>query len=346
MTQPLLRMRAIPTVTASLLALSALTACGATNDGSSSASAAETPAESASAGPWTWTDGTGTTLELPTTPTRVAAYADQALALLSYGITPVAIFGRVDVASDPRFADYDLSDVAIVGNTYGEIDVEALAATSPELVVTGVYPTDREGTIDTSGPLYAFADKEQQKQVEKIAPIAAVKIGGEGLAVVESTTSLATSLGASADVVDTARQTFEDAADTLRAAAEANPDIEVTQMYADATGIYVVKVADEPETQLYSTYGVDYTSLTTGGDYYWDIYSWENAAKMMTGDVLLTNVEGFGAKELADQPTFVDDPALVADQVEDWNGAAMDYSSQADQMLRLAEVIENAKDVV
>ncbi|WP_370249427.1 ABC transporter substrate-binding protein [Nocardioides sp.] len=336
------RAAALPAVL--LLLLAPVAACGATAD--TTATTPETAASAATAGPWTWTDGTGATLTLDTTPTRIAAMADQALALLSYGITPVAIFGRVDVASDPRFADYDLSEVAIVGNTYGEIDLEALAAAAPDLVVTGVYPVDREGTIDTEGPLYAFADVEQQRQIAAIAPIVAVKIGGEGLEVIESTTSLAASLGADPAAVEAARAEFEQAGEELRDVAAARPEIEVTQMYADTSGIYVVKTADEPETQLYSTFGVDYTALTTGGDYYWDIYSWENAEKMMTGDVLLTNVEGYDAAELADQPTFAEDPALLAGQVEEWNGAAMDYASQAAQMRRLAAVIESADDVV
>ncbi|MBF4161029.1 ABC transporter substrate-binding protein [Nocardioides acrostichi] len=337
--------RALTAALSAIVATAALTACGAASSSDDDSASDASATSSASAGPWSWTDDTGNAIELDSQPTRVAAYADQALALLSYGIKPVAIFGRVDVASDPRFADYDLSGVAIVGNSYGEIDLEALAAASPQLIVTGIYPTDRKGTLDTSGPYYGVADAEQQKQLEKIAPVGAIKIGGEGLDVVESTTALAESLGADKDDVADDKAEFEEAAQELGEAAKEHPDIEVTQLYADADGLYVVKIADEPETQMYAGFGVNYTDLNPGGDYYWDIYSWENAAKMMSGDVILANVEGYQAKQLAKQPTFADDPALKAGQVYSWNGAAMDYTSQAKQMEKLADLIDDAKDV-
>ncbi|TIC86398.1 ABC transporter substrate-binding protein [Nocardioides sp. GY 10127] len=342
MTAPTFTRRALPALVALALSAPALTACGAMSSGETSSAASG----SAASGPWSYTDDTGTTIDLDAQPTRVVAFADQALALLSYGITPVAIFGRTQVKTDPRFADYDLSGVEILGNTYGEIDLEKLAAAAPDIVVTGIYPSDRKGTLDTDGPYYGFSGVSQQKQVEKIAPVAAIEIGGKGIDVVESTTSLALALGADEDEVAEDKKSFEAAAADLRSATEANPGIEVTMMYADADGVYVVKTADEPESQLYSTYGVDYTDLHPKGAYYWDIYSWENAAEMMTGDVILANVEGYQADDLADQPTFADDPALVAGQVYSWNGAAMDYASQATQMTTLAKIISEAKDVV
>nr|BFF16398.1 hypothetical protein GCM10025699_77010 [Microbacterium flavescens] len=74
---------------------------------------------------------------------------------------------------------------------------------------------------------------------------------------------------------------------------------------------------------------MDYTDLNPDGYYYWDIYSWENAADMMTGDVLLVNNEGFQQADLEAQPTFASHPALAAGQVHEWTGAALDYASQA-----------------
>ncbi|MFT4124033.1 MAG: ABC transporter substrate-binding protein [Microbacteriaceae bacterium] len=329
--------RTAPILLSALLAAATLGGCSAASD--------DTAASTAASG-WSYTDDTGATITLDAAPSRIAGFTDQVLSLLSYGIEPVAIFGRVDVASDSRFDDYDISDAAIVGNSYGEIDLEALAAAEPDLIVTGIYPTDREGTLDTEGPYYGVADVEQQQQLEAIAPVVAIEIGGAGLDVVESNTALAEALGAEADTVAAAKEEFEAASEALSAAAAANPGIEVTQMYADADGIYVVKPADEPETQLYQTLGVTLTDLNPDGDYYWDVYSWENAAEMMTGDVLLPNTEGFQAAELAEQPTFADDPALLADQVYEWQGAGLDYLSQAEQMTKLAEIIENAEDVV
>ena len=84
-------------------------------------------------GPWTWTDDLGQEVSLDATPTRIAAYGDAAAALLNFGITPVALFHYMDPEQDSTFEDLDLSDVEIVGSAYGEISLEALAATRPEL---------------------------------------------------------------------------------------------------------------------------------------------------------------------------------------------------------------------
>jgi iron complex transport system substrate-binding protein len=301
-------------------------------------------AESASGGDaaWSFTDDTGTTVTLDHQPERVASYSDYAIGLLSYDIAPVAVFGRADVASDARFDDYDLSDTAVVGNSYGEIDLEALAEAAPDLIVTGIYPTDREGTLDLEGPYYGVADVEQQEQLEKIAPMVAIEVGGKGSDVIQSMNTLAEALGATDDTIAAAKEQYDAAAADLTAAAE-ETGLEVTQMYADADGVYVVKPADEPETELYTGLGVDFTDLNPDGDYYWDIYSWENASQMMTGDVLLVNVDGFTEDDLLAQPTFATHPALVAGQVHEWNGAALDYASQAAHMTELAEILRASK---
>jgi len=334
MTRPLLRLRAVRLLLPAL-ALALVAACGST------------PAPSTTAGTadgWSYTDDTGTTVSLDHTPERIASFTDYAVGLLSYGLDPVAIFGRVDVASDPRLAGYDISDTAIVGNSYGEIDLEALAAAEPDLIVTGIYPTDRDGTLDLAGPYYGFADAEQQKQLEKIAPVVAITIGGNGLDVVKSLTKLATAMGASDERVTEAKAQYDAAAADLTAAAAQNP-VEITMMYADADGVYVVKPADEPESALYASLGVTYTTLHPDGDYYWDIYSWENAGQMMTGDVLIVNTEGFQADDLRAQPTFAGHPALVAGQVHTLQGAAPDYASQAAQMTTLAAIIRESVTV-
>ena len=322
---------------ASLLAVALLLA------GCASAPAGSGSAERSTA--WSYTDATGAKTAIDHTPTRIAAFSDQALTLLSYGITPVAIFGRVPVKTDSRFADYDLSKTTIVGNAYGEIDLEKLATAHPDLIVTGIYPTDRKGTLDTKEPFYGINDLEQQKQLKAIAPIVTIKVGGAGQAVIDANVALAEKLGAKSSTIAAAKAEFDAAAARLTAASKAHPEIEVTQMYADADGIYVVKPDDEPVTQLYKSLGANLTDLHPDGEYYWDKYSWENAGRMMTGDVVLVNVEGYQAADLKKQATFADDPAMKAGQLYSWIDAALNYTAQAAQMDKLAGLIEKAKVV-
>ena len=319
-----------------LLVLPALVVAGVTGCSSTESASGSTSGE------WSYTDDTGTTVTLDHQPERIASFADYAVGLLSNDIEPVAIFGRVDVASDERFADYDISETAIVGNSYGEIDLEALAEAAPDLIVTGIYPTDREGTLDLEGPLYGIADVEQQGQLKKIAPVVAIEVGGKGSDVIESLSDLAEALGTSPETIAAGKKEYDAAAADLTAAAE-ETGLEVTQMYADADGVYVVKPLDEPETELYGELGVDFTNANPDGYYYWDIYSWENAGQMMTGDVLLVNVEGYQEKDLLAQPTFASHPALAAGQIHSWNGAALDYASQAAHLEELASILRDSK---
>jgi len=290
-------------------------------------------------GAWTYTDEVGTTVTLDEAPDRVASFTDYATGFFSAGITPVAIFGRTDVASDERFADYDLSETTIVGNSYGEIDLEALAEAAPDVIIVGASPGDREGTIDE--PYYGFADAEQQAQVEKIAPILTITVGGNGADVIAAQNKLSLALGGDADLIDAAKVEYDAAAADLTLAAEAS-NIEVTHLYADADGLYLVKPGDSPEDALYRSLGVTFTDLDPEGDFYWDIHSWENADQVMSGDVLLVDNEGYQQSDLEAQATFASHPALAANQAFTWIVSSFDYASQAEHMNQLAELLRES----
>ena len=285
---------------------------------------------------WSYTDDVGTTVNLDHEPERVASFTDYATGLFSAGIEPVAVFGRTDVASDERFADYDLSNTEIVGNSYGEIDLEALAEAAPDLIIVGASPGDREGTIDL--PYYGFADQEQQDQIEKIAPILTITVGGNGADIIASENKLAEALGGDADLIAAAKAGYDAAAADLTAAA-AESTVEVTHLYADADGLYLYKPADNPEDALYASLGVTFTDLAPEGDYFWDTYSWENAATTMGGDVLLIDNEGYQLADLEAQPTFASHPALAAGQTHSWIVTSFDYTAQAAHMTELAAIL-------
>jgi ABC-type Fe3+-hydroxamate transport system, periplasmic component len=309
-----------------------------------SAPSAVPASSSAASTGWTYTDDIGNTVTLAQRPTRIAGFTDQALSLFSYGISPVAVFGRTDVATDTRFDGFDTSAMAIVGNSYGEINLESLAQARPELIVTGIYPSDRAGTIDATQPYYGFKDLEQQAKLAAIAPIVTIKVGGAGRDLLESNARLALALGADQAKVDADKAVFDTAAANLTEVA-GRTGLTVSAMYADANGIYLVKPEDEPETQLYKSLGVNYTELNPGGDYYWDIYSWENAGKVKVADIILLSNEGFQLADLRKQKTFADDPAVVAGQVYERRVSPMNYSAQAKNLDLLAGYLAAAKKV-
>jgi iron-desferrioxamine transport system substrate-binding protein len=192
------------------LALGGLAACG--EDGTDAASAGDPPSGS---GPWTWTDDLGQEIELRTRPTWVAAYGDAAAALINFGITPVALFHHVPPDQDPTFEALDLADVQIVGEAYGEIDLERLAAAAPDLVVTTSY---RDETPEL---MFGFKDEAQMEKVRALAPVIGVMQTGSALDVIRANEGLAAALGADVDGGRVAedRADFEAASDELTDAA-------------------------------------------------------------------------------------------------------------------------------
>jgi iron complex transport system substrate-binding protein len=311
-----------------------LTGCSPDPDTGSSSAAA--------AGSWSFEDGLGRTVKLDHAPARIAGLNDVLASLMNYGVKPVASFGYSSLDDDKRFDDLDTEGIAQVGTSYGEIDLEKLAAARPDVIVTNVYPTDSKGTIDRTQPDYGFKDLEQQKQAAQIAPIVTLYMGGDGADVIERAADFATSVGARTSVVDAAEKKFDTAKRTLADAAK-NTDVTVTALYADADGVSVARPADDPGLRMYRDIGVKLTVPTPKG-YYWGTYSWENAGKA-GGDMLLLQQAGYQEADLKKQPTFADQPALKAGQVHPWDSASMDYVSQADYMSRLASWINSSKAV-
>lgn len=321
-------------VTATALILTGCSSTGGSDDAGSDASA--------SSGPWSYEDATGATVQVDHTPKRVVVLNDVAISFIEYGLRPVGTFGQLTMAKDKRFAGLDTDGITQLGTGYGDIDLEQLAALQPDLVVTSVYPTDEKGTLDPKSPLYGFKDKQQQEQVEAIAPVAAVKWGGEGEDVIEHIADLAESLGAEESTVEAAEQDFDTAKDALEKAAKDN-DVSIVSMYADGDGAYVTRPSDEPTLQMYTEFGVDFVVPKPKG-WYWGIYSWENAGQI-SGDVILLSQQGYQVADLEKQPTFADNPALEAGQVHSWTFPALDYASQAEYMTQLAGWIDDSEPV-
>ncbi|WP_336697620.1 ABC transporter substrate-binding protein [Curtobacterium sp. USHLN213] len=314
-----------------------LAGCSSTNSSDDSAGSGSSAAAD---GAWSYKDATGTTVKVDHTPKRIVVLNDIAISFIEYGLKPVGTFGQLTMAKDARFDDLDTDGITQLGEAYGDIDLEQLAALKPDLVVTSVYPTDEKGTLDTTQPGYGFKDKEQQKQVQAIAPVAQVKWGGKGEDVIKTIADLAESLGAKESTVDEAEDRFETAADDLEKAAKES-DLSVVSMYADGDGAYVTRPSDEPTLQMYTSFGVDFVNPKPKG-FYWGIYSWENAGQI-SGDVILLSQQGYQVADLEKQPTFADNAALEAGQVHSWTFPALDYASQAGYMQQLAGWLEDSK---
>lgn len=314
----------------SLTALSVaglLAACG--EDGSAPAATGATGSTTPAAGPWSWTDDVGQTITLDTTPTRIAAYGDAAAALMNFGIAPVALFHYMDPAQDSTFEDLDLSGVEVVGSAYGELSLEALAATRPELVVTTLYDGD------TADSMYGFKDEAQLAKVKAIAPVVGVMQTGSALDVITTNEELVASLGIDVESGPVAadRAAFEKASTALTTAAAGG--LTVLPIYGEDANLYVAKAPDDPALRYYSELGLSFVPVQ-GKGYYWEVLSWENADKYRPDIVLYSVRDSFTPEQLMDQPVFARLEAARAGQLRPWKFKSMDYKAQTSYLEELA----------
>lgn len=329
---------AAPVVT--VVTATALTSC-ATDSGTTSGSAAESDAGTAG---WSYTDSVGQTITLDAPPTRIAGYTDTVGSLWNYGVEPVALFGWSSMEEDTQFTGKDTSDVVQVGAAYGEIDLEALAAAAPDVILVPAYPAS-SGDVPTNDTLrYGFDDEAQQAKVAAIAPLVTFVISGTSDEVADELGRFATSLGEEdvALAVEEATEEFQTASDRLRAAATSGLSTYVVAAY-EGEGIYTVRPQDEPTTAYFQTLGVNLPD-PGGEDYYWHTFSFENADGL-NSDIVLSSPRSMSIEDLLAVPTVATIPAAVADQVFSWEPIQFDHVSQARSMNEIAGWLESSKKV-
>lgn len=324
-----------------LLTLAVVVTASACGDDDAAEPAAE-PAAAEGDG-WEYTDDLGTTVELDETPTRIAGLNDVMASLWNYGVEPVATFGQTSAADDVAFEGRDLSEVEIVGETYGQIDLEQLAAADPDVIITSVYPVDSEGTLDPTSPPYGIESPEQLDQLEQIAPVVAIAYRGSAADVMEQMADLAESLGADTGTIEAARAEYEEAAAALTEAGEQG--ITVLPVYATPSeGWWMAKAEDDPQLRLYSDLGVDF--VDPGGEgYFWQTAGWEDVPQYPSDVILYSLRGGMTPEEMAQQPTAALLPAIQAEQAYPWKYIGMDYAAQAEYMQELAGWLDEADDV-
>ncbi len=293
-------------------------------------------------GSWSFTDDTGNTVSLDRRPTRIAGLNDAIASLWNYGIVPVASFGYTALADDVNFEGKDTSKVTEVGTTYGQIDVEALVAQQPDVIVTHAYPVSTSGKLDPEKPLYGFNDLEQQKLVGEIAPIIAIAMAGSATQVVSRTVELAKSLGVTDETLAKPKQDYEAACERLRAATSSGLTVMAVAAYP-GEGVHIAKAKDDPALRSYTELGKSYPD-PGGSEYYWRSVRWENITDYRT-DVVLYSLRAMDGDAMLEQPTFAQLPAAKAKQLYPWEFSSMDYVAQARTIDRLAANLEKARKV-
>jgi iron complex transport system substrate-binding protein len=94
------------------------------------------PAATGPRGPWKFTDDRGVEVSLDAPPQHIVAHEYALAALWDYGVRPIGTYGSVAMDDQPIFADLDLGDIESVGEVWGEVNLEALAALQPDLIIS------------------------------------------------------------------------------------------------------------------------------------------------------------------------------------------------------------------
>ena len=315
----------------SILAAAAFAACGS-----------DSAASEGSGGPWTYTDGSGKTVELASRPARIIAHGHAAAALLSFGIRPIGIYTDTPIEDDPGLKDLDLDGIEILGEAWGEIDVEKAAELAPDLIVADWWPVDRAYSGVEDGV------KEESKKIAELAPMAGASQGDSAVSLIEGYEELAESLGAELDNegVRASKERFDDAVAAFEEATAAKPGLDALAVSPTTDLLYVAVPEHAPELLDLRSWGLDVIvpDNPDKGFPYWENLSWENADKYQP-DLLLIDDRSYPAnlKQAERQPTWDTIEAAAAGAVVPWPGYWVHtYEDYAEQLEAMAAAIEKA----
>ncbi|SDZ29777.1 iron complex transport system substrate-binding protein [Micromonospora pattaloongensis] len=292
---------------------------------------------------WSFTDDRGQKASAGARPQRVVAYVGTAAALHDFGVGDriAGVFGPTKLADgkpDPLAGGLDVDKVTILGNAWGEFNIEKYAALRPELLVTNMYEPNA----------LWFVPDDSKDKILPLAPSVGLTVAKVSLGrVLQRYSDLAASLGAdlSAPTVTDAKTRFERASETLRAAAKANGGIRVMAASASADLLYVSDPDVYADLSYFRELGVTFVdpANVTGG--FFENLSWENADKYPADLILLdSRTSALQPKDLGSKPTWTTLPAVKAGQVTPWlSEPRFSYAGCAPLIEALATALRNAK---
>ncbi|MEW2161997.1 ABC transporter substrate-binding protein [Streptomyces sp. NPDC007084] len=321
-----------------------LAACG--DDDASKKGGSDTKA-SAKSGPWTFKDDRGTTVKLDKTPANIVAFTGVAAALFDYGIQVKGVFGPTktkDGKPDVQAGDMDISKVTVLGNEWGQFNIEKYAGLAPDVLISTMF--------DAAGTLW-YVPEESKDKILKLAPSVGLSVFDVQMPKpLQRMLDLAESLGAdvkSAKITE-AKKKFETAAERLRKAAKARPEIKVLAGSASQDIFYVSGSNLSIDLEYFKALGVNIVepsakALKASGGWFENL-SWENVDRYPADIIIMDDRTSTIQPADITEATWKKLPAVKAGQViARTPEPILSYDKCAPILDRLAEAIENAKKV-
>ncbi|MFE1799297.1 MULTISPECIES: ABC transporter substrate-binding protein [unclassified Streptomyces] len=321
-----------------------LAACG-DDDPKSGGSADKSKA--AASGPWTFKDDRDETVKLDKVPANIVAFTGVAAALFDYGIEVKGVFGPTKTKNgkaDVQAGDMDVSKVTVLGNVYGQFNVEKYATLAPDVLISTMF--------DDAGTLW-YVPAESADKISKLAPSVAVSVYDRQLPEpLERMLALAESLGADVKAAKTveAKKNFEAAAERLRAAAKARPEIKVLAGSASQDIFYVSGSNLSIDLEYFKALGVNLVEppakvLKASGGWFENL-SWENVDKYPADIIIMDDRTATIQPADITEATWKKLPAVKAGQVIGRTPEPiLSYAKCTPMLNNLAEAIEKAKKV-
>ncbi|WP_328496172.1 ABC transporter substrate-binding protein [Streptomyces sp. NBC_00414] len=321
-----------------------LAACG-DDDAKSGGSADGTKA--AESGPWTFKDDRDETVKLDKIPANIVAFTGVAAALFDYGIEVKGVFGPTkteDGKADVQAGDMDVSKLTVLGNVYGAFNVEKYATLAPDVLLTTMF--------DDAGTLW-YVPAESKDKIAKLAPSVGISVYDRQLPKpLERMYALAESLGADVKAAKTveAKKNFEKAAERLRAAAKARPEIKVLAGSASQDIFYVSGSNLSIDLEYFKALGVNIVEppakvLKASGGWFENL-SWENVDKYPADIIIMDDRTATIQPADITEATWKKLPAVKAGQVIGRTPEPiLSYAKCTPMLNNLAEAIEKAKKV-
>ncbi|WP_370623068.1 ABC transporter substrate-binding protein [Streptomyces tsukubensis] len=303
----------------------------------------------AGSGAWSFKDDRGTTAKKDSVPRNIVAFTGVAAALHDYGVEVTGVFGPTKTKSgkpDVQAGDLDISKVEIIGNEWGQFNIEKYAALQPDVLVSTMF--------DDKGTLWYVPDESKDK-IAKLAPSVGISVYDRKLTQpLQRLLDLAQSLGADvrSTKVTSAKKRFETAAERLREAAKSRPEIKVLVGSASQEIFYVSGTALSADLEYFKSLGVNFieppasAKKASGG--WFENLSWENVDKYGADIIMMDDRTSAIQPSALDssKPTWKKLPAVRAHQVIPRSAEPIySYDKCAPILDDLAEAIEKAKKV-
>ncbi|GAA4229708.1 siderophore-binding protein DesE [Actinomadura meridiana] len=311
-----------------------ISACGGDGGGTASSGG----------GAWTFTDDRGKKVDLKARPRRVVGYVAAAAALYDFGVDDqlVGVYGPTkltDGKPDPQAGSLPVDRLEIIGNAYGEFNIEKYAALRPELLVDNMFIPNE----------LFYVPAESKDKIYALAPSVAISAGAVPLPKpIERTAALAAALGAdlNAPKVAAAKARFDKAAEAVRAAAKANAGLKVLAASASPDLFYASSPNKNTDLIYLKELGVELiTPEKPSKDGYFEELSWENAGKYKADVIMLdARTQALRPKDLGSKPSWKELPAVRAGQVIPWQPEPrFSYDGCAPILEALAASVTSAK---